>query len=170
MVFRAKQIQQIGGFEAVEDYIADDYQLGKRVAGLGFKIELVKTVVETDLGGESWAEVWRHQLRWSRTIRVSRPGGYFGYAVTHATLWAIVALAAGAWPAALTAFAVRMAAGVLTSAAVLGERQILSDFWLIPARDLWGFAVWAGGLWGNTVKWRDKVLRVSRDGKITPVE
>ena len=62
-----------------------------------------------------------------------------------------------------------MAAGVLTSAMVLGERQILSDFWLIPARDLWGFAVWVGGLFGDTVQWRDKTLRLSRDGKIRPV-
>lgn len=170
MVFRAEQIRQIGGFEAVEDYIADDYQLGARVAALGYKVALAKTVVETDLGGETWGEVWRHQLRWSRTIRVSRPGGYFGYVVTRATLWAIVALAAGAWQIAAAAFAARMAAGVLTSAAVLGERQILSDFWLIPARDLWGFAVWLAGLFGDTVEWRDKTLRLSRDGKIRPLD
>jgi ceramide glucosyltransferase len=170
MVFRAEQIRQIGGFEAVEDYIADDYQLGARVAALGYKVALAKTVVETDLGGETWGEIWRHQLRWSRTIRVSRPAGYFGYMVTHATLWAAVALAAGAWRIAAAAIGVRMAAGVLISAAVLGERQILWDFWLIPLRDLWGFAVWAGGLFGDTVQWRDKTLRLSRDGKIRPVE
>jgi ceramide glucosyltransferase len=170
MVFRADQIRQIGGFEAVEDYIADDYQLGARVAALGYKVALATTVVETDLGGEDWGEVWRHQLRWSRTIRVSRPAGYFGYVVTHATLWALVAVAAGAWRTALAVLAVRMAAGVTVSAAVLGERRILSDFWLIPMRDLWGFAVWAGGLFGDTVQWRDKTLRLSRDGKIRPVK
>jgi ceramide glucosyltransferase len=170
MVFRAEQIRQIGGFEAVQDYVADDYQLGARVAALGYKVALVRTVVETDLGGEKWGEVWRHQLRWARTIRVSRPGGYFGYVVTHATLWALVALAAGAWRTALAVIALRMAVGVLTSAAVLGERQILSDFYKIPARDLWGFAVWVCGLFGDTVQWRDKTLRLLKDGKIRPVE
>jgi ceramide glucosyltransferase len=169
MVFRAEQIRQIDGFEAVEDYIADDYQLGARVAALGYEVALAKTVVETDLGGENWGAVWRHQLRWARTIRVSRPGGYFGYVVTHATLWAMVALAAGSWRIAAAAITARMTAGLLTSAAVLGERQILTDFWLIPARDLWGFAVWVCGLFGNTVQWRDKKLRLSRDGKIRPV-
>lgn len=169
MVFRAEQIRQIGGFESVEDYIADDYQLGARVAGLGYKVHLARTVVETDLGGETWRAVWRHQLRWSRTIRVSRPSGYFGYVVTHATLWALVAFATGAWQAGIAALGVRMAAGVLTSACVLGERRILTDFWLIPLRDLWGFAVWAGGLFGDTVEWRDKTLALSRDGKIRPV-
>jgi ceramide glucosyltransferase len=166
MVFRAEQIRQIGGFEAVEDYIADDYQLGARVAALGYRVALAKTVVETDLGGESWGEVWRHQLRWSRTIRVSRPGGYFGYVVTHATLWALLAFVTGSWQIGAAAIAVRMAVGVLTSFAILGERQILRDFWLIPARDLWGFAVWVAGLFGKTVQWRDKKLLLSRDGKI----
>jgi ceramide glucosyltransferase len=166
MVFRAEQIRQIGGFEAVEDYIADDYHLGARVAGLGYKVALAKTVVETDLGGETWGAVWQHQLRWSRTIRVARPGGYAGYVVTHATLWALVALAAGAWRLALASLTIRMAVGVLTSAAVLGERQILSDFWLIPLRDLWGVAVWAAGLFGETVQWRDKTLQLARSGKI----
>ena len=141
-----------------------------KIAALGYKVALAKTVVETDLGGETWGEVWRHQLRWSRTIRVSRPGGYCGYVVTHATLWALVGLAAGAWRIALATLAVRFAAGVLTSAGVLGERRIASDFWLIPVRDLWGFAVWVSGLFGDTVQWRDKTLQLSRDGKIRPVE
>jgi ceramide glucosyltransferase len=169
MVFRAEQIRQIGGFGAVEEYIADDYQLGARVAALGYSVALAKTVVETDLGGQTWGAVWRHQLRWARTIRVSRPGGYFGYVITHATLWALVALASGSWIMAAAAIATRMSAGVLISAAVLGQRRILADFWLIPARDLWGFAVWLTGLFGDTVQWRDKTLRLSRDGKIRPV-
>ena len=169
MVFRAKQIRQIGGFEAVEDFIADDYQLGARVAALGFRVALSKTVVETELGGATWGDVWRHQLRWSRTIRVSQPAGYFGYVVTHATLWSLVAMAAGAWQAGIAALAIRMAAGVLTAAAVLGDRRILMDFCLIPVRDLWGVAVWVGGLFGDTVKWRDRTLKLSRDGRIRPL-
>ena len=95
MVFRAETLRHIGGFEAIADYLADDYQLGRHISRLGYRIEFAPVVVETDLGGESWAETWRHQLRWSRTIRVSRPAGYFGYVVTHATFWALVALAAG---------------------------------------------------------------------------
>ena len=79
MVFRAEQIRSIGGFEAVQDYIADDYQLGARVTALGFRVEVARQVVETDLGAGTWGGVWRHQLRWARTIRVSRTGGYFGY-------------------------------------------------------------------------------------------
>ena len=96
MVFRAETLRRIGGFETIANYLADDYQLGRHISELGYRIEFAPVVVETDLGGESWAQTWRHQLRWARTIRVSRPAGYFGYVVTHATLWALVALAAGA--------------------------------------------------------------------------
>jgi ceramide glucosyltransferase len=170
MVFRAEQIRRIGGFEAAEEYLADDYQLGARVAALGYKVALARTVVETDLGGETWGAVWRHQLRWSRTIRVSRPSGYFGYVVTHATLWSLVALAFHAWPAAVLAIAVRMAAGIVTSGLVLGESRIARDFWLIPVRDLYGFAVWVGGLFGDTVEWRDRTMKLTRDGRIVPVD
>ena len=94
MVFRVETLEQIGGFAAIANYLADDYQLGRHIAQLGYRIEFAPVVVETDLGGGSWGQTWRHQLRWSRTIRVSRPSGYYGYVVTHATLWSLVALAA----------------------------------------------------------------------------
>jgi ceramide glucosyltransferase len=166
MVFRAETLRQIGGFEAIADYLADDYQLGRHIHELGYGIEFAPVVVETDLGGESWAQTWRHQLRWSRTIRVSRPAGYFGYVVTHATLWALVALAAGQWWAAALALGLRMVAGVVVGAGVLKDRRVLKDFWLMPLRDLFGFAVWLAGLFGHTVCWRDRVLRLHADGRI----
>jgi ceramide glucosyltransferase len=166
MVFRAEDLRAIGGFEAVTDYLADDYQLGKRINELGRRIEFAPVVVETGLGAGSWADVWRHQVRWSRTIRVSRTSGYYGYAVTHATLWALVALGAGQWWAGGLALAVRMAAGVVVGRAVLGDRRVGPDCWMIPLRDLFGFAVWMGGLFGNEVLWRGKRLRLSPDGRI----
>src|SRR5262249_24655154 len=77
MVFRADALRKIGGFGAIVDYLADDYQLARHIADLGYRIHFAPVVVETDLGAESWTQTWRHQLRWSRTIRVSRPGGYY---------------------------------------------------------------------------------------------
>ena len=165
MVFRATELRAMGGFEAIRDYIADDYQLGRRIHEMGYRIEFAPVVVETDLGAESWVRTWRHQLRWSRTIRVSRPGGYFGYAVTHATIWALVAFAAGEWQAGAAALALRIAAGAM-SAAVLKDRRASRDLWLIPLRDVFGFAVWLAGAFGSTVYWRDRKLRLRPDGKI----
>jgi ceramide glucosyltransferase len=105
-------------------------------------------------------------LRWSRTIRVSRPSGYYGYGVTHAAFGALVALAAGHWVAGLVAIGLRILAGVLVGAVILKDRNVLKNSWLIPLRDLFGFAVWVAGLFGNRVQWRDRELRLRPDGKI----
>ena len=148
------------------DCLADDYQLGRHISDLGYRIEFAPVVVETDLGAETWGQTWRHQLRWSRTIRVSRPAGYYGYAVTHATLWAIVAFAAHQWRVASLALGLRMVAGVMIGSGILKDRRVASQFWLIPLRDLFGFAVWLVGVFGNDVDWRDRRLRLRPDGSI----
>jgi ceramide glucosyltransferase len=166
MVFRAEALRRIGGFESIANYLPDDYQIGRHISELGYRIEFAPVVVETDLGGESWAETWRHQLRWSRTIRVSRPAGYCGYVVTHATFWALVAFAAHQWWPGAAALGLRMAAGVAIGAGVLKDRHVAKNFWLIPLRDLFGFAVWLGGLFGHSVRWRDRKLRLHSDGRI----
>jgi ceramide glucosyltransferase len=168
MVFRAEALGRIGGFASIAKYLADDYQLGYHIKQLGYHIEFAPVVVETDLGGESWRQTWQHQLRWSRTIRVSRPAGYYGYVVTHATLWALVALAAGQWWAGGITLAIRMIAGVLVGSAILHDRHVAGRFWLIPLRDLFGFAVWVGGAFGNRVQWRDRSLQLQPGGIIQP--
>jgi ceramide glucosyltransferase len=166
MAFRADTLRQAGGFEAIFDYLADDYQLGRHIHQCGYRIVFSPVVVETHLGDGSFGEIWRHQVRWSRTIRVSRPAGYFGYVVTHATLWSLVALAAGQWWAAALSLGVRLAAGVWIGAGILGDRTVARDWWLIPCRDLLGFAVWLAGLVGHTVEWRGLKLRLQADGRI----
>ena len=166
MVFRAEQLREAGGFEAIADYLADDYRLGRLISERGYRIAFAPAVVETDLGDESWAGMWRHQLRWSRTIRVSRPSGYYGYVVAQATVWAILAFAAGLWWAGAAAAGLRMLAAYLVGVRVLQDRNVKRFFGMIPLRDLFGFAVWAGGIFGAKVHWRGQKLRLSRDGKI----
>jgi len=170
MVFRADALWKFGGFEAIAAYLADDYQLGSHIHALGYRIALAPMVVETDLGAESWLQTWRHQLRWSRTIRISRPLGYFGYVVTHATLWAILAAAFGNWWIAALVLGIRMVAGVAIGRVILRDRNVTRLFWTIPLRDLFGFAVWLGGLFGDEVQWRDHRLHLERGGKIRDME
>ncbi len=168
LVFRAADLGRAGGFAAIADYLADDYQLSRRIRDLGLRIELSKMVVETWLGDRTWGEVWRHQLRWARTIRVSRGGGYRGLPVTQATLWAVLLAVAGLWWAAAALFGMRLLAG-LAAAAALADRRTLRDFFLIPLRDLWGTALWARGLFGAEVEWRGLRLRLDRQGRIVEV-
>jgi ceramide glucosyltransferase len=168
MAFRAETLRAIGGFETIFDYLADDYQLGRHIHQLGLHIEFADVVVETNLGAGSWGQVWRHQLRWARTIRVSRFSGYCGSIVTHATLWSLVALLAGAWWAAIPALALRIAAGAWIAAEVLEDAATGRRLALIPIRDLLGSAIWVAGLFGMTVEWRGLNLRLRRDGRIQP--
>ena len=166
LLFRAEDLRAIGGFEALADYIADDYQLACRIARLGRRVVMSKVVVETGLAGRCWSEVWRHQVRWARTIRVSRPGGYAGLVLSNASLWALVAALAGAWWAALVLLGLRMLVGLVVGVGILHSREVRRTFLLIPLRDLWGAAVWLCGLFGNTVEWRGTRLRLTPDGRI----
>lgn len=166
MLLRAEDLRRIGGFAAIGDYLADDYQLGRSIRGLGLRVVFAPAIVETHLAGATWGEVWRHQLRWSRGIRVSRPRGYYGYLVTHATFWSLIAIAAGAWPAGVAALAIRVLAGVWVGWGVLRDPAALRRAWCIPFRDLWGFAIWVCGLSGDTVEWRGARMHLSPDGKI----
>jgi ceramide glucosyltransferase len=168
MLFRAAQLTRIGGFHAIGSYLADDYQLGMHISRLGYRVALSTVVVETNLSGTSWDEVWRHQLRWSRTIRVSRTAGYYGYLMTQASFWSLIAALAGHWAIALAVLAMRLAAGIVTGRFVLGDRQVSRYWYLIPLRDLWGFSIWIAGLRGDTVEWRGQTMRLKPDGTITP--
>lgn len=166
MVFRAADLQRIGGFESIAEYLADDYQLSRRIRDLGLKVVLARAVVVTHLGEADWRGAWRHQVRWARTIRVSREGGYLGMPVTMATVWAAGLAAAGQSWAAAGLLALRILAGLTVAGGVLGMRLGPLELLLIPVRDLWGAAVWAAGLGGCTVHWRGRRLRIRRDGRI----
>ena len=166
MAVRASDLERIGGFRVIADYLADDYQLGLRITQLGLHVAFADTVVETTLGAGNWGEVWRHQVRWSRTIRVSRASGYYGYIVTQATFWAILAAAAGFWGTAVAAIALRMAAGVAAAGGVLRDGASVARWWLIPLRDLFGFGVWLTASVGRTVEWGGMRLLLTADGRI----
>ncbi len=166
LVFRSGDLDRIGGFEAVADYLADDYQLGRNIHALGLRCILSHVVVETHLAGDSWADVWLHQIRWARTLRVSRGGGYAGLPVTHATTCAAICAAFGLWTVALGVLAVRYAMALTAGWWVLGSTDVLRLWWMLPARDLSATAVWAAGLLGDTVEWGSDRLRLTPDGRI----
>lgn len=170
LVFRATDLERAGGFVAIAGYLADDYQLSKRISGLGLKTVLSRTVVETSLGEGGWTGVWKHQVRWARTIRVSRGGGYAGLPVTHAGVWILASAIAGLWPLAFVLLLLRIASGALTGIGVLGSGIVKRWFFAAPLWDLWAFAIWVAGLLGTTVEWRGRKLELSREGRIKNVD
>jgi ceramide glucosyltransferase len=166
LAFRAADLKRAGGFEALASYLADDYQLARRITSLGTRAVLSSYVVETSLGDATWAGIWRHQLRWARTIRLSKGAGYAGLPLTHAGLWAAIAASSGAWLPAAILLALRIASAFLSGAFVL-RSALASDFCaLSPLWDLYSFAVWLASYAGRKVRWRDRVLTIGADGRI----
>jgi ceramide glucosyltransferase len=166
LAFRRADLDRLGGFEAIADYIADDYQLGHKVHALGLRNVISEVVVSTRLASGSWLGAWRHQLRWSRTIRLSNGAGYAGLPITCASLWVVIAALFGLWWIALPLLAIRLAMAIVCGCFLLGAADVWRYCYAIPVRDLWGVAVWAAGLFGRTVIWRDQKLRLDAEGKI----
>jgi ceramide glucosyltransferase len=171
LVFRRRDLVAIGGFEALLDYLADDYELGRRIAATGKKVELSAATVTTFLPAYTLRQFFRHQLRWSRTIRDARRWGYAGLLFTFGLPWALVTLlaargAAWAWLLFGVTLAARLAVGLVAAEVVLHDRQVRRNILLLPLRDLIAPVVWAASFVGNRIHWRGDVFDL-KDGRLT---
>ncbi len=168
MALARDTLEQIGGFAALRDQLADDYALGAAVSALGRKVELSSEIVENQVLEPSFGSLWRHEMRWARTIRGIAPLGFAASAVTHGVALAALAVVIGGFPTfALAALAVALAARLLMVATVdraLGA--VPSPLWLVPMRDLLSFAVLIASFCVNSVQWRGESFRVQPDGRL----
>jgi ceramide glucosyltransferase len=173
LAFRRADLKKIGGFNCFVDYLADDYELGKRIAALGLNIKLSDVVVETYLPAYRLLDFFAHQLRWARGVRDARAGGYFGLIFTFGMLWALVAVAASAgslwsWTGLAFVLSLRLTVAFVVGWRVLRSHDVLRYAWLIPLRDLIAVAVWIISLGGHTVTWRGERFRL-KNGKLTRI-
>jgi ceramide glucosyltransferase len=159
LAFRRSDLEKIGGFHSIVDFLADDYELGRRIAALGLRVVLSDVVVETHLPAYDLRGFMAHQLRWARGVRDARAGGYIGLVSTYGLMWALlnlIAAHAASWSWAvlgaigLLRFAVALAVGKF----VLQDDHLLENLWLLPVRDLIAVAVWIASFTGHTVTWR----------------
>jgi len=170
LAFRRRDLEAIGGFEAIVDYLADDYQIGSRIAALGLKVKLSDVVVETLLPRYRFRGFLDHQLRWARTVRDSRFWGYAGTGLTFGLPWAALALifakgAAWAWVLLAGTALMRAAVAVVVGKFVLGDRQVMRFLALIPVRDVIAVLVWMRSFVGHGVVWRGTRFRLE-NGKL----
>jgi ceramide glucosyltransferase len=167
------QLKEIGGFAVLADCLADDYQLGNRIARLGYRIELSTVVADCLAPPMDWRKAWTHQLRWARTIRVCQPAPYFFSILSNPTLWPLVWLLVHLTP--LTA-GVGIGAGVLRIVGALDLQQRLMQSrqhfpycWLAPIKDLLQAVLWLLAFTGNHIEWRGQRLRLRRDGTLETI-
>ena len=159
LVFRRQDLERIGGFKALVDFLADDYELGRRIAGLNKKVVLSDAVVETHLPAYDLRGFLDHQLRWSRGIRDARRKGYIGLLSTFGIMWALLAfISAGAAPWSWVVLGVmlllRTVVALVICRGVLQDEDTVEQLWLLPLRDLVAMAIWIASFAGHSVTWR----------------
>ena len=169
LAFRKADLEAIGGFAAIADYLADDYELGHRIASLGRKVRLSSSIVETHLPRYDFAGFWTHQLRWLRTIRASRPGGYAGLLVTYTWFWTLAMVLVRpnllSWMLFIAALFAR---GILVTtclSSILRERKANLDSSFI-LHEFLAPVLWLAGWFGNSITWRGEKFEL-KNGKLT---
>ena len=175
MAVRREALDKIGGFPALVDYLADDYQLGHMVYRAGYRLALSGHFVESVMKRESLKGILSRQLRWARTMRASRPGGYFASGTTQPVplgLFALIVsgLSTAGWCAVLLLIFVRTVCAILFSRCYVRDAVLPRYLWLLPVRDFLSCVTWALSFLGNRVVWRGSVFRILPGGKIVEVE
>ncbi len=158
---RSAVLSVIGGFEALASHLADDFMLGNYIAARGLRVVISGYVVRTIVSDSSFSMLWNHELRWHRTIRGVQPAGYAGMFLTYPLPLALLAFLLAPQPKRAVTLMVAALARISlqrVSSRALGVAP--PPAWLVLPRDLLGIAVWACGLTGRTVRWRDNQLRI----------
>ena len=169
MALTRETLEKLGGFEAIVGKLADDYALGAAVRALGLEVALSPHVIETQVVEPDFLTLWRHELRWGRTLRSIEPAGYGASIITQPLLPATLLLAvSGGAPFAVAIFAAVILFRIGYNRLVdttLGLRP--APFWLFPARDFLSVAVLLASFCGSGVTWRAQTFRVDSDGQLT---
>lgn len=167
-------LEQIGGFRAIKDYLADDFHLGKLAADHNWGIGLSSSIVTTVTHEKTFADFWSHQLRWARTYRTTRPLS-LATITTHGPFWGIVLLIAlggshFAVASVILMLAARLAMSTLMLRNVLRIPELTHDVWLVPLKDLCMTGIWFASLFGNRVEWAGRRLEILANGTIREVD
>ena len=181
-------VREIGGFQSLADCLADDYQLGNRIARNGYSIALCPVVVDCWDPPHGWRAVWKHQLRWARTIRVCQPVPYFFSILSNAGVWSMLWFIAACMGISMDfdsghemmtlmvdvpVWKVLASAGCLLTRVVLasdlqrrltGSSKAFVFAWMVPIKDLLQVAVWFLAFAGNDIEWRGQRYRLAADG------
>jgi ceramide glucosyltransferase len=173
MALTRQALAAMGGLAPLADFLADDYQLGFRVAQTGLQVKILPYVVSTLNPEMSFSDYLAHQLRWARTYRICRPAGYLAYGITHALVFSLAillssGLAPWAWGLAAATLVLRGALAGFSDRRCLQGRLPLWAYALLPVKDLLAFGLWLASFLGSRVTWGGRSFRVTPEGKLTP--
>jgi len=194
MALPQAQLQALGGFAVLADYLADDYHLGQLVAQSGKRIVFSTVVVDCHEPTRTWAQVWDHQVRWARTIRACQPLLFFFSILDNATMWPLLWLftttdatlsfgetinwsgtsvqildksqVSPIFGALFIFFAFRIATALYQEKRLTGSSAHFAWFWMVPVKDLLNVAVWAAAFMGNHIEWHGQRYRIMPGGRL----
>ena len=171
IALRRATLDGFGGLEALAEYLAEDYELGRRIWDSGLRMAFVPHVVEVEEDLESWSKWWTHQVYWDQNTRVARPVGFFATELTRSVPFALIyAIATGAGAGGLAvlagALAVRLGTAAVTAWFGFRDREVLRSLAWLPLRDLVGLVTWAMAFFRQTVVWRGVRFRLTSGGRM----
>lgn len=173
MAVRRDLLQRLGGFSTFAHHLADDYELGRRVAALGARVELLPLAAACREAPRGARAVWRHQVRWTRTIRACQPLPFAFSLLANATFWPLLWLLTAPGAASLAGLvlclATRLGMAAHCQARLTRSWRHLPWLWWAPFKDLLAVVLWGLAFCGRTVEWRGERYRVHRDGRLEPL-
>jgi ceramide glucosyltransferase len=174
MATTKERLAAIGGFEALASHYVDDYELGRRIANQGYRVEFARTPVELVYPNEGVSRFLRHQLRWKIGLRNVRPSGHAALAMTFGLPWTIAAAFAARSAAAAASYVfayltLRFAVYLTVGVWGLQDASVRRTWWLAPVRDAADFAVWVVSFFSNRISWRGREFLVEK-GLLIPLD
>ncbi len=168
-------LEKIGGFAAISNHLADDFQLGFLVAKAGHQVVLSNDIVEHSFSRVSFRDVIRRQIRWFRGIRVSRPWSYGGLVFAQGVPMSLLFFlsmsgAAMGWVVLAVTWTSRLVMAHWVGGRFLQDSAAKKFLWLVPVQDVVSFAVWCAGFFGDTIDWRGERFRLTKAGTLVPQE
>jgi ceramide glucosyltransferase len=169
---RKQVLADIGGWDRLKDYLAEDFVLGSSAAGKGWGVLLSSYVIEHRIGSQPFTANARHRLRWFRSTRRSRPAGYVGQMFTNPLPLAILLWIVRPewWTVLVVTAVVRTLAGAATATWILRDPLTARRWYLVPVQDVLSFLFWIAGFFGNTILWRGRRYRLMKDGTFQLIE
>lgn len=176
MAARRNCVREMGGFRALGAYCADDFILGNAIAASGRTVVLSTHVIDHVVLNSDFVDSQKHQIRWAKSTRFSRPKGHFGTSLTFSVPFGLLACAAAmllrhpAIGLGLLGYSIimRAALALVVGAAVVEDQQILRTTLLFPLRDLLGFIYWVASYGSSEIVWRNQVYRLAEGGLMLP--
>jgi ceramide glucosyltransferase len=173
MAVRKESFQQVGGFEELGQFYADDFVLGSRLAEQGTGVQMATHVIRLMVQDTPFGLSFRNQLRWMQSTRRSRPWGHFGSGLTFAMPFGLMGLVWGLcsghagwgvlWMGAMVVNRWLQAGAILR---VMGDEGWVWGMLIYPLRDLLGWVLWVGSYGGDRFYYRGKIYRLKDGGRV----